>query len=82
MTYYTNGFGADNVHSKANGGAWDFVKKGNEPHPNSSYAFYRSIFGNAAEQWNMKMLFTDFLCYRYGCRSFLCSFFYLLELRI
>ena len=59
MTYYTNGFGADNAHAKANGGPWDFVKKGNEPHPNVSYAFYKSIFGNAASKWNMKMLFTD-----------------------
>ena len=26
MTYYTNGFGADNVHAKKNGGPWAFVK--------------------------------------------------------
>ena len=33
-------------------------------HPNISYDFYKSIFGNAHEKWNMEMLFTDFLCYR------------------
>ncbi len=64
MTYYTNGFGQDNVHAKKNGGPWNFVKKPSEPHPNVSYDFYKSIFGNANKQWNMEMLFTDFLCYR------------------
>ena len=56
--------GADNVHAKANGGPWEFVKKPSEPHPNISYDFYKSIFGNANAKWNMEMLFTDFLCYR------------------
>lgn len=45
-------------------GPWEFVKKPSEPHPNVSYDFYKSIFGNAHEKWNMEMLFTDFLCYR------------------
>lgn len=57
MTYYTNGFGADTPYRS--NASWKF-QKNNEPHPNTTYAFYRHILGNAAQKYGMKMLFTDF----------------------
>ena len=42
--------------SQANGGL--------EPHPSVAAAFYADLWGNAVRRFGMKMLFTDFLCYR------------------
>lgn len=61
MVYYSNGFAHDCVHQK------DFHMVGSgqlEPHPNASAAFYSFLLDKAGKQWNMGMLFTDFLIHR------------------
>ena len=63
MVYYTNGFTEETAH-KAD---WPGMVKcdgGLEPHPNESAAFHADVFGHAAREYGMAMLFTDFLCYR------------------
>ena len=61
MTYYTNGFVPGNAYEGNPRYAWT---KAQEPHPNASYALYSDIIGEAARQYGMQMLFTDFLCFR------------------
>lgn len=61
MTYYTNGFGADNTYKRNKAYR---QQKNNEPHPTTSYLMYSDLIKNAKEKYNMEMLFTDFLCYR------------------
>lgn len=61
MTYYTNGFGADNVYKNITKYR---MQKNNEPHPTTSYLMYNELISAAKERYNMEMLFTDFLCYR------------------
>ena len=61
MTYYSNGFNSASPYRNVSEYKW--VKQ-NEPHPNTSRLFYSDIIGAAAQRYRMKMLFTDFLCYR------------------
>ena len=59
MTYYTNGFNAENAYRHTYA-----MTKNNEPHPNASFRMYGDLIRNATKKYNMEMLFTDFLCYR------------------
>ena len=67
MTYYVSPFCADNVHRKGYGGQYDFLnvtvggKVMGVVAPNSSEAFYTEILSVGVRQWNMEMLFTDFM---------------------
>lgn len=61
--YYSNGFASDTVYRRD----FNMVSIGSnnfEPHPNDSYKFYSHAFSNATQLFGMKMLFTDYLCYR------------------
>ena len=61
MVLYSNGFGRDCVHQQH----YHMVGGGQlEPHPNVSFAFWSDLIGNAATNYNMEMLFADYLVRR------------------
>jgi hypothetical protein len=66
MAYYVSAFCQDNAHIAE---GFRFVNvTGIGPagvaHPEDAYRFYSSILTPAAQAWNMRHFFTDFLCFR------------------